>query len=93
MVVPSGQTAVSKGTLLPAEPLIANAIWALAGLHEEREFFEIRFRLTVCFGRFGLDVRSSPGILLDVMALDRLAFVAQSHHELNGFDPSIPNSS
>ncbi|EXL39773.1 hypothetical protein FOCG_17625 [Fusarium oxysporum f. sp. radicis-lycopersici 26381] len=40
MVVPNGQTAVSKGAFLPGDPLIANTIWALAGLHEEREFFE-----------------------------------------------------
>lgn len=33
----------------------------------------------------------SPDILLDAMALSRLAFIAQSHYELDYFNPSLKN--
>lgn len=54
---------------------------------------EARLRLTARFARFGFDVRLSlsPDILLDAMTLDRLAFVAQRHHELDSFDPLFEN--
>lgn len=42
VVVPDGRTAVRKGTLSEREPLVADAVRALSGLHEERKLIDAR---------------------------------------------------
>jgi hypothetical protein len=89
MVVHDSRAAVCKGTLFARESLITDTIRALRSMQEQRELIRARQRFVVYFGRLSLYRQAGFGALSGMGAPDRLSFAAESHHEIDGLDPSL----
>src|SRR5688572_25471223 len=73
MIVSNGWTRVSESALLKRQPLVADAVGALAHLHEQRKLIGVGSTLTFRLRRLGFDGwfnrRSLDALTLDCFAL------------------------